>query len=219
MKYCGKCKVTVKSGTARCPLCQNNLEGEAEAEAYPVLPTLYKQYALFFKLLILATVSAGVISVAINLILPQTGYWSLFAVLGIACFWITLAVVYRRKNNIPHIITNQVMVLSVFSVGWDYLTGWRGWSLDYVIPLTCVGAMVVLAVVAKVMHLPAGDYIAALFVDIAFGIVPIVFYLLGMINVAIPSILCIALSLISLVGLILFEGKSMRLELIKRLHM
>ena len=219
MKYCEKCRVHIKGGAALCPLCQNKLSGPAEDELYPVIPTIYKQHELFFKLCIFSTVVAGVISAAVNLMLPESGNWSVYVALGIVCFWISLTIAIKKRSDIPNNITNQVVIITVLSVGWDYITGWRGWSLDYFIPIAFIAAMVSLAIVAKVMRLPIGDYFLYLFVDIIFGIVPFILYLSGVLHTAIPSIICIAVSIMSFAALLLFEGKFMRLELSRRFHL
>jgi hypothetical protein len=218
MKYCEKCKVNVRGKTESCPLCQNKLSGTEEVDVFPRNPTIYKQFQLFFKLLILGTVSGGVISVAVNLMIPKTGFWSLFVVLGIVCFWISLAFAVRKRNNIPWNITNQVVILSILSIVWDYLTGWHKWSFDFVIPVTCIVAMISLAVIGKVMNLPVNDYIVYLTADIAFGIVPLVFYFTGFISIILPTMICITFSILSFTALLLFEGKTIQAELTRRFH-
>lgn len=219
MKYCEKCKVSVRGKEMVCPLCQNRLSGTDEEGLYPSVPTIYRQYELFFKLLIFSTIAVGVICVAVNLIFPQSGYWSVFVVLGVLCFWISLPYALRKKDNIPNNITAQVFILSVLSLGWDWFTGWRGWSLNFVIPISCSIAMVSLAIIARVTKIPAEDYIVYLIVDIMFGIVPLFFYLTGHVGFVIPSVVCIALSILSLSGLILFEGKNVLREIIKNFRL
>lgn len=218
MRYCEKCRVKVRGAETLCPLCQHRLSGEAEERVYPLVPTVYRQYETFFKVLILFTIAAGVVCAAVNLLLPRSGYWSVFVALGILCFWISLAYAVRKKDNIPKNITVQVFIVSVLSFGWDWLTGWRGWSLNFVIPIACSVALLSLAIVAKVMKMPPGDYIAYFIVDIVFGIVPLVFYLTGLVSIATPSVVCISLSVLSLSALIVFEGKNMTEELSKSFH-
>ena len=79
MKYCEKCKVSVPNPKQRCPLCQGMLTGGdgTETETFPNIPTIYRQYSLYFRLMILGSVAAGVISVMINMLLPDSGWWSL----------------------------------------------------------------------------------------------------------------------------------------------
>lgn len=219
MKQCKKCGVGIRGNERICPLCQSELSGTDDDEVYPFVPTIYRQYELFFKLLIFSSIAAGVICVAVNLILPKSGYWSVFTVLGIICFWISLLYALHRKDNISGTITTQVFLLSVLSVGWDLLTGWQGWSLNYVIPISCSVAMLSLAIIATVTKVPAEDYIVNLIVDIIFGIVPLILYLTGLVDSVIPSIVCISLSILSLSALILFEGKSVVQEIIKNFRL
>lgn len=225
MKYCGQCRVTVRGSDTTCPLCQSRLSGAVEPlgpddeAVYPMVPTVFRQFELFFKLLILSSIAICVGSAAVNLVLPKDGYWSLFIVLGTVCFWIVLAYAIRKKDNILKNITFQVVIVSVLSVGWDWFTGWNGWSLNFVFPSACIVAMLSLAVISRVMKMPSGDYIVYLIVDIAFGIVPLVFYLTGLINTVIPSAFCIFLSILSLSALVLFEGDNMRREMIRVFHL
>ncbi|MET1247690.1 DUF6320 domain-containing protein [Sporolactobacillus sp. STCC-11] len=218
MKYCEKCKVSIRGKDTNCPLCQNRLSGTDEEELYPFVPTIYRQYELFFKLLIFSTIMIGVLCVAVNLILPDSGYWSLFVVVGIACFWISLIYALQKKGNIPNNITAQVFILSLLSIGWDWITDWRGWSLNYVIPIGCSVAMISLAIIAKVTKMPAEDYIVYFITDILFGIVPLILYLTGQVGFIIPSVICISLSVLSLSALILFEGKNVLREMAKNFH-
>ena len=55
--------------------------------------------------------------------------------------------------------------------------GWRGWSLDYVIPSVCVLAMIVMAVGAKLLKIGVRDLIIYLFIDAIFGLIPAIFYM------------------------------------------
>lgn len=221
MRFCDKCKVNIRGNMEYCPLCHSKLTGESDESEilYPSMPSIYKQFELFFKILFLSTVSAAICCVAINILVPAPIFWALFVILGVICFWILLIVAIRKRNNIPKIISQQVFLISLLSVLWDYVTGWYQWSLDYVIPIACIMGIIVLMVIAKVMKLPTEDYIICFFADIIFGIIPIVFYLTDIINTIIPTIICVALSLISLVSILLFEGDKIKIELEKRLHL
>jgi len=96
--------------------------------------------------------------------------------------------------------------------------GWIGWSLDYVIPAICVGAMIVMAVSAKLLKIGVQDLIIYMFVDGIFGFVPIIFILLGKLSVTFPSVICVAASAISLSALIIFQGDNIKAELKRRMH-
>ena len=222
MKYCAKCKTSVTGNPSCCPLCQGALREEGEPDVrgdiFPWIPDTLHKHSLFFRILVLVSVAAAVICVAINLILPKHGWWSLFVLAGLACAWIGLAVAFRNRHNVPKSMLYQVVVVSVLTALWDYCTGWHGWSIDYVIPIGCVVAMTILAITARVFKLNFGSFIVYITIAALFGIVPVVFYLLGMLKVVYPSVICVAGSMISLAALMIFEGDNMRKELKRRLH-
>ena len=214
MKYCEQCKVSVTGQRSRCPLCQSVLrdEGEPYEEVFPVIPTVYNRFQFFFKLLIFA-------SAVINLLLPQSGVWSLFVLGGIGCLWVFLFIAVRKRNNIPKNILWQVAVTILFCLLWDLFTGWHGWSVDYVVPSICVAAMAALAVTAKVFRLVVGDFLFYLLISVLFGILPVISILLGWVQVLYPSLICVGCSLVSLAAVLIFQGENMKREWRRRMHL
>lgn len=220
MKFCIKCGTSVTGHRKTCPLCQGPLTGEAEpgGEVFPVIPGVYQQHDLFFRILMFASIAAGIIALAVNLMLPASGWWSLFVLLGIACAWVSTALAVRKRHNIAKGMMYEVAAASVLSVLWDWVTGWHGWSIDYVIPCTCLAVMACLAVLYRVLNIPVRDYLIYFTLNAVFGIIPIIFYFTGRLIVIYPSLICTAVSLISLVALVIFQGEAMRAELKRRLH-
>jgi len=187
-------------------------------EVFPVIPTIYQEFNLFIRLMILISISIIVISFAVNFIFTRESRWSLLVAAAVACMWVSLFFIIRKKNNILKTIVWQVVILSILSVLWDRSMGWMGWSLDYVIPAICVGAMIVMAVSAKLLKIGVQDLIIYMFVDGIFGFVPIIFILLGKLRVTFPSVICVAASAISLSALIIFQGDNIKAELKRRMH-
>lgn len=223
MQYCDKCGVRIAGNRKRCPLCQGILSGigEPENEVFPVLPRRYSQSGLLLRAMVFLSVTAAVVCFAINAIFPVGRIWSLFVAAGIAFMWLGLATALRKRHNIPKTILWEVVLLSVFSVFWDWLAGaqWSGWSVDYVIPSLCAFALLSMMVIAKILHLQVEDYLIYLMIGILFGILPLAFLLTGIVNVRYPSILCVAASVVFLTALLSFKEKNMRAELKKKLHL
>jgi hypothetical protein len=209
MKHCKKCNMNVRGTSDYCPLCQSSLSGSADGsrDPFPFITTLYKRHNLFFRLLIFGSIAASAILLLINCLIPTRIFWSLFAVGGILCFWLYLAVAVRKRHNIPKSILYQTVLIVVLAVLWDYLTGWRNWSLDYVIPFLFIGTSIALSVTAKVMRMKLDDYFFYLFIHILFGIIPLIFLLTHRVNVLYPSLACVTFSVISLAGLAVFKGE------------
>lgn len=220
MQHCEFCKVTVKGNNHVCPLCGGILQEpvDNEGEVFPHIPTIYQEFNIFIRLMILISIAIVVISFAINIIFTRESEWSILVAASVLCMWISLFFIIRKKNNIPKTIIWQVGVIGVLSVLWDYSMGWRAWSIDYVIPSVCVIAMIVMAIAAKILKIGVRELIIYLLVDGIFGFVPIIFIIFGGLNVIYPSVICVTASALSLSALILFEGDNMKTELNKRMH-
>lgn len=219
MNNCKHCNVNIKGNHIVCPLCASILDDKGDSEdVFPHIPTIYQEFNLFIRILILVSIVAVVASFAINMIFTKESRWSILVAAGVLCMWISLFFIIRKKNNIPKTILWQVGIFGILSFVWDKSMGWLGWSIDYVIPSVCVLAMIVMAVGAKILKIGTRDLIIYIFIDALFGFIPVIFIVFGWLNVTFPSVICVAASVISLSILILFQGDNMKNELDKRMH-
>lgn len=221
MKTCVKCAITVSGNFDKCPLCQNTLIGEEpdNNEVFPFVPFVIYEHNLLYRLLLLFSAIIIIVSGAINWMLPQGGFWSLFVIAGVACVWLTVGIAIRKRGNILKNITYQVTIISILAILWDFFTGWHGWSIDYVIPITFAAAMSATSILARVLKMQIENYIIYLFLLILYGIIPTIFVLSGWSKIIYPSLICVSGSLLSLATLFIFEGKNMIEELKRRLHL
>lgn len=219
MKYCEKCRVSVRGARERCPLCNAVLEGEAEPGGFPVLPDSCRKRRIWTSILALVSVAACVVCMLLNFMFRENGLWSLFVLSGVACLWIMLGVALRKQRNIPKTLIWEVFVGSVLCVCWDAGTGRQGWSINFVIPIICMCAMVTLVVTFRLFHVSAGSLIVYLLVDFLLGVLQLVLLLSGWITVPLPSLLCVGMSLIMLAAMLIFRGRQVQEELRRRLHL
>ncbi|MEA4893112.1 MAG: DUF6320 domain-containing protein [Peptococcaceae bacterium] len=189
-----------------------------DGRSYPYLPYAVPPHLKLIRLLQLGTIAAAAICVVINYALPSRGWWSLFVIAGTASFWLTFAIAMYKRHNIPKNLVWQTALISLLALGWDIFTGFRGWSVDYVIPVLCIGTMACLAVWARIKKLRTEDYLIYLILDSIFGILPALLLLLGIPHVNFPSTICIAVSIVSLSSLWLLEGNALWAEICRRLH-
>ena len=221
MKTCERCHLQVAGDRDRCPLCQGPLSGvgsEAE-EVFPALPDVRRRYHLLMRLVVFLSLAGVIVCAAVNYLWFRGSWWVLFVAAATVCLWLCLYNLLRLRRNIPKNILWMVFWLSLLAVLWDRFTGWRGWSLDYVVPCICVLAMLSMAAVAKVLRLELEDILVYLLLDVLFGVVPLVSLLLGWVGESLPSVLCVVASLLSLAFLLVFDGERMRAEIKKRLHL
>ena len=86
-------------------------------------------------------------------------------------------------------------------------------------PCVCIGAMLAVIVLSRVFRMPGKDYLILLIVCAVMGVVPLVFLFTGVLQMAIPSVICAAVSLIVIFIQLIFNGKAMRREIRKKLHL
>ena len=222
MQYCNHCQVHIREFQEKCALCGNVLSENKSTipqdETFPKVPPSYESH-LAFRIMIFISIAAVVVSFAINMIFPSNLNWPLLLVFGLLSMWLGLIVIVQKRHHIPKKIIWQVVIISGLSIFWDWKTGWRGWSLDYVIPIACVAAMIIMYVTAKIMKLSVRDYITYSLIDGFFGIIPLLFILFDWVDVIYPSIICVALSILSLSAVFIFQGEDIKMEIDKRMHM
>lgn len=221
MQYCGQCKVHLRGNHERCVLCGKTLSAAEinndQEEIFPEIPLTYESH-LAIRILSFISIAAIVTSFAIEMIFPTTVNWPLFVSFGVISTWLGFLVVLWKRHNIPKTILWQVVIVSLLSVFWDWQLGWRGWSLDYFIPIICVAAELVMYIAAKVMMLSTREYLTYAMLDSLFGILPIIFILFRIVKTPFPSIICVAVSVIFLAAIFIFQGENIIKELKKKTH-
>jgi hypothetical protein len=222
MICCNNCKISIRGGKSTCPLCGNILAGKNNVskyeEIYPVIPLSYERNFVM-RILIFISIVSIVVSYVIYEIFYISINWPMFTLFGVLSMWLSLSQILRKRNNVSKLILRQVVIVSALVVFWDWRIGWRGWSLDFAIPILCITAILVMYVSAKVLKLSIRDYIAYSFLGGLLGIIPILFILFNFVRVSYPSVISVAVSIIFLSAIVIFQGDNIKAEWQKRMHM
>ncbi|MBU5424904.1 hypothetical protein KQI41_00660 [Tissierella pigra] len=220
MNYCSHCEVKIRGEQEKCPLCGNMLSDNHHNHHEKIFPNVLPYYEkhLAIRILLFISIATVVVSFSINIIFPSNINWPLLLVFALVSIWLGVIALIQRRYHIAKKIVRQVCIISLLAIFWDWRIGWKGWSLDYVIPITCVTAMITMYIIAQVMKLSTKEYITYTLIDGLFGIIPILFFIFGWINVIYPTIICVTLSIISVSAIFIFRGKDIKVELDKRMH-
>ncbi len=223
-QVCFHCSVTVRGDKLRCPLCGNSMPDAPEilaiehpVDVFPHIEAEYKSH-LAIRILIFISVVTIIVSFAISRFFTTRFNWPLLILLGIISMWVIAGNVLRKRRSITKVFSWQVTILSLLAVLWDRVIGWQGWSLDFAIPIICTAATGAMFVIAQVKQLEARDYVVYLSLTAVFGLFPFLFLLFGWVNVILPSIISVVISLIMLAAVLIFQWEAIRVELAKRFH-
>lgn len=220
MFYCPNCKVNIAGRRKRCPLCQGSIQGEGDTvEVYPLIPTVFKEHKPYFRVLLFISVIAAIVCLGINAMIPSSGLWSLIVVAAIACVWLSSAIAINKRRNIIKNLMWQVVTVTGLCVLWDLVTGWRGWSIDFVLPILSVCALACILIILRVLKRYIADYMIYLISAAVLGILPLILWAVGLVQVAYPSLICVGLSLIGFSAIAIFQSENLWAELKRRFHL
>ncbi|MDO5560895.1 MAG: DUF6320 domain-containing protein [Oscillospiraceae bacterium] len=220
MLYCRKCKTDITGDKRCCPLCQGELSGSPQknSDVFPNMQT--KKYSRSFTMKLVAFIAIVLIVVcfSVNILVSTQHWWSLFAGAAIVWLWITVVAGITQRRNISKAISLELFLLTAFAVLADVSTGWHRWSIDYVIPVACIMSMISMVIASKLFHKSVNDYVVYLVISAIYGIIPVIFIFTGVLNQKLPSVLCVASSIILIAAILIFEGRNMKYEFTKRFH-
>lgn len=219
MRRCDACDVHVEGTWTHCPLCGTTLVGEATRPPLPPIPLRFNRQRVvkaLFATSIILILGSFIALFLLRRTLDDAGIlrsvW-----LGVSAMWLVVVMAARKRRNVAKGTVWLVVLLSLVSVYWDYLTGWHAWSVTYAVPIICASAVIAIQILVRLMRLEVGDYILYSGLTALLGLTPIVFWVAGWITHPLPSIICVVLSLVTLVPLQLTRIAETRHELAKRL--
>ena len=79
--------------------------------------------------------------------------------------------------------------------------------------------MLAMAVTSRILKLPIEQYIYYMILDIIFALVPLILILTGAVTLIPLSLASVAASVLSLAALVIFEGRAVKAEIIRRTHL
>ena len=178
-----------------------------------------KEERQIFRIFSFLCIAAAVICAVSDYLFTGALNWFGFAVAGIACTWLLVAVAYSKRRNILKNEMWQLLLITILAIVWDRYTGWMGWSLDFVLPIGALGVLCSMAVIAKVQHLEREEYLFYLIQAAMAGCIPIVLVWLNLIRFVYLSVICSGISFLVLTGLMIFQKKDTFREFHKKLRM
>lgn len=220
MNKCQKCHVVILDDTDRCPLCQHVLQtdGEPQENSYPNAIAATRRFRFLENLFLFLSIMAETFLLVINYNMNPKIPWSL--VVGIVLLYLNtvLRMTLVGKSSLLFKVLSLIMLAIMMLPGIDYLTGYRGWSLDYVLPSGILALDLVLFVLVLVNRRGWQSYMMAELITAFLSVIPIILRITGIIQFPYLVWLSFATSVFLFLGTLILGDRRARTELKRRFH-
>ena len=224
MQACNECHVHVETGGEFCPLCGTRLEetpdrpADPVPNAYPDLSRSMAQYNFVWRLFAFLTFFGCGFSVLINLLLNPRFLWCLIVIAAAVYSWATVPRLLARGANSAKKIVLTVLITALLVVALDLIIGYRGWSVDYVVPSLLITGILASWAMVMFNRTRWAQYVLYQVIVGIFGFVPLLLYLLGIGGNLVLVLVAAGLALASILITVTFGDRSIKNEFIKRFH-
>jgi hypothetical protein len=212
MQICNKCNIRIRGRKECCPLCQGKLtetEGD-ENYAFPVLARKRISSITFLKVCTFIFIVAEIVFGTVNIM--TEGRYSFIGpvILGLVVAWADIVATMYLRNNIIKVITFEVLVAIVVDFYVDLRTGFYGWSVNWMIPMTLIGLAIATIVAATIMKLRLDEYILYIVFDFVMALLQIICIKNGMNTLPWPAASSIMFYLILIAALVIFRFRDLK---------
>ena len=135
MAKCNTCGIEILDETESCPLCKSILVETDELEnMYPNARVRMRKLLFLSRVYLFCAILLEALLVSIDMSVPSPFQWSIISGLGLASVYITLRYAILGTSGHQSKIVLMTVLAVLLAVGIDWVIGFSGWSLHYVLP-------------------------------------------------------------------------------------
>ena len=156
--------------------------------------------------------------ILLNIMLGHRFLWCVFT--GLVLLYVYLLLRYALLGQSGYQAKAFLLTLMavLMAVAADFATGYRGWSVDYVLPCGILFIDIAVIVLMIVNRRSWQSYIVWEILMLLFSFIPATLYILGLENNVFFAFAPISLSFYLLLGSVIIGGRRARTELKRRFH-
>jgi hypothetical protein len=225
MKACNACHITVRTDQTGCPLCGGALTEAPPPKqpppynSYPDLSGFAAQYNFVLRLFIFVTLLGCGMSVIINLLIPTGFWWCVIVIAAAAYLWLSIPPLLSQGVDYGSRIVLQAIFTSILAVLLDWMSGYGGWSVTFVVPGLFSAGILAIGLMAVFNRTNWSQYVFHQLLMGLCGLIPLILYLLGWANNLLMVLITVGLALASLLVTIVFGDKSLKSDFRRRFHL
>lgn len=219
MSKCRICNVEILDVTEYCPLCHSVLEQTEELEnMYPDSRVMMRWLTFFSRIYLFCAIIAEAILFTLDLHTGSEIWWS--SITGFILFYIYLIIRFAILGQSGY--KSKVITLAVIgiltAIAIDILSGYRGWSVDYVLPavILLVDAIIIWCMIYN--HRNWQSYMMWQILMVLCSILPPILYRMELEHNEYMVFLPLAVSAALFLGTLIIGDRRARTELKRRFH-
>lgn len=222
MAKCKNCNIEILDETVSCPLCRSILQPTEDVEnMYPDVRLMMRKFTLTARIYLFVALVLQTILFIVNLVTFDESqiWWS--AITGLVFLYgfvvLRYAIIGKTGYKSKVIILSLIAVLS--AIGIDLATGYRGWSVDYVLPAGIIFMDVVIIGLMIYNKRNWQSYMMWQILTILFSLIPIGLYIKGLEHNEYLAFLPMGASAALFLGTLIIGDRRARTELKRRFHL
>ncbi len=221
MSRCKKCNIEVLDKTDKCPLCHQVLEkdGVVQHNMYPDVRIATRRFRMASNCLLFVSIVAETIMLYINYLADSHFWWSFIVGLILIYVNVTLRLAIMGRSGYQFKIISLTFIAVAILVGIDFLTGYKGWSVNYIFPagiiLVDAGILVLMAVNRRNWQ----SYMMLQIFMILLGLISLILVAVNVINFPYFAVAAFGVSVFIFLGTVIIGDQRARTELKRRFHL
>lgn len=216
MTKCKKCDIELDTLGSSCPLCGTKITKNADS-TYPEIKSKLTS-SFVKKLLRFIVIFVSLAVLLINKMLTPNIKWSGFVIAGLISMYIIFRGIMRGRKRMLTMAFYMCFLIILITIFWDYYIGYRGWSLNYVLPSICISYGIFLIVLRFVSYFAFRENSNYIYLNVLLEFVPLVLYYTGYVTFKPLSLISAILGIVNLLILVLFDTTKFKNDLEKNLH-
>ena len=220
LKICPHCAVKVGGRLKKCPLCQTPLKGEGTPDYWPRAKGLQSQ-SLIFRILFFILYACMIASFGTKFLILDYPYSSVVNIMLVILLVVltTVWIFWKTRPGVAGSVFIIMICITLVISLLDYLMDWNSVTLNLVLPCIIGAALVLNFIITMLRSSISRDSLIYLIINILLGIVPYAALLfLGRSELRVPWTITLLISIVTLLGLLIFKRSAFLTELQKRLH-
>lgn len=219
MSKCKQCNVEIVDESLVCPLCNSVLEQQDGSEdKYPDIRFKTRRMMLIVRIYLFVTILTSVLVAGINYATYQGSLWSLIVIAALFYLYLTLRFAVMADTGYKA----KIIVLTIVAIGLviliDFVLGYDGWSVNYVIPgaILLVDAGIVLLMMINWRNWQS--YLLFQIFMIGCSTIPLILIMAGIVTQQMLSLIAFGCSVFLFLGTVIIGDRRARVELKRRFH-